>query len=106
MMAACTPNNDVSWIRKNIAVLIATFSLMSSVVGWYASYAVLVYRVEITSQAIEKLHMQVVSVSEEIKQHHQDANIHVNPNIPQDLFNRLTRIENLLIEHMGKKEPQ
>jgi len=84
-------------------LVIAFVSLASSAGGWYASYSVLSYRVASDAAAIQELQKQEAAIVTAQHAHFQDTAVHVNAVTQKEIADRLTRIENLLIEHMGKR---
>ena len=99
-------DNGMSWLRKNLAVFLAAFSMVASIGGWYASYVVLAYRVSVDAAAILVIQTEQNELVRELHIHDSDTAKHMDPGMQKEFLSRMTRIENLLIEHMSKRAPE
>ena len=90
-------NGDLSWMRKNLAIIVAIFSLIATSAGGFASYRLLEQKVaQIEAEMMDRATRNAMSVKETravLDNHMQQTASHMDAEKWRMLLDRLDRIE-------------
>ncbi len=93
-------NGFASWLRSNLALIIALVTAISAIAAVLSSYNVLQARVETAEKIILQNRLSCEAHFGEVMRHHLNATVHVDPQrdlqLRQEILDRLERIERKL----------